>query len=125
MSPVLLANENKPWALKVTHINREQLKRPKTLSADMADRDFLTDFFAGRHPIKVSSSPDLMEAEVQVSQITEDGEIKKRPIREIKKVISFNGERLVPENYTSDFSQTFRSKQEDMFSGLEDDSEER
>jgi len=40
-------------------------------------------------------------------------------------VISFNGERLVPENYTSDFSQTFRSKQEDMFSGLEDDSEER
>ena len=85
MSPVLLANENKPWALKVTHINREQLKRPKTLSADMADRDFLTDFFAGRHPIKVSSSPDLMEAEVQVSQITEDGEIKKGQSEKSKK----------------------------------------
>ena len=40
-------------------------------------------------------------------------------------MISFNGERLVPENYTSDFAQTFRSKQEDIFSGLEDDSEER
>jgi len=85
LSPVLLANENKPWALKVTHINREQLKRPKTLSADMADRDFLTDFFAGRHPIKVSSSPDLMEAEVQVSQITEDGEIKKGQSEKSKK----------------------------------------
>lgn len=124
LSPVLLANENKPWALKATHINMTQLKKPKTLSATMADKDFLIDFFAGHHPVKVSSSPDLMEAEIQVSQITEDGEIKKRPVKEIRKVISFNGERLVPENYSFDFSKTLKSEHEDMFSGLDDDGEE-
>jgi len=124
LSPVLLANESKPWALKVTHINMTQLKKPKTLSAKMTDKDFLMNFFAGRHPVKVSSSPELMEAEVQVSQITEDGEIKKRPVKEIRKVISFNGERLVPENYSIDYFQTFRSEQREMFSRLDDDSEE-
>lgn len=124
LSPVLLANENKPWALKATHINMMQLTKPRTISANMVDRDFLIDFFAGHHPVKVSSSPDLMEAEVQVSQITEDGEIKKRPVKEIRKVVSFNGERLVPENYSVDYSQTFRSEQEDMFSGLGQDIEE-
>lgn len=123
LSPVLLANESKPWALKATHINMTQLKKPKTLSATMTDRDFLMDFFAGRHPVKISSSPDLMEAEVQVSQITEDGEITKRPVKEIRKVIFFNGERLVPENYSFDYSQTLKSERDDMFSGLDDDGE--
>jgi hypothetical protein len=110
LSPVLLANETKPWASKATHINMTQLKKPKTLSAAMANKDFLMDFFAGRHPVKISLSRDLMEAKAQVSQITEDGEIKKRPVKEIRKVISFNGERLVPENYSFDYSQTFRSE---------------
>ena len=74
--------------------------------------------------IQQSSSPDLMEAEVQVSQITEDGEIKKRPVKEIKRVISFNGARLVPENYSFDHSQKSKSEEDDMFSGLDDDGEE-
>lgn len=124
LSPVLLANENKPWALKATHINMTKLKKLKTLSAMMTDRNFLKDFFAGQHPVKKPSSVNSMEAEVQVSQITEGGKIKKRPFREIKKVISFNGERLVSENYRFDCSQTLKSKQDDMFSGLDDDGEE-
>ena len=50
--------------------------------------------------------------------------LKKKPVKEIRKVISFNGERLVPENYSFDHSQTLKSEQDDMFSGLEDDGEE-
>jgi len=47
--------------------------------------------------------------------------LKKRPVKEIRKVISFNGERLVPESHSFDYSQTLKSEQEDMFSGLGDD----
>ena len=84
----------------------------------MVDEDFLKDFFAGHHPFKISS---IIEAEVQEFRSTEGGEIKKRPVKEIRKVISFNGERLVPESYSFDYSQTLKSEQEDMFSGLGDD----
>jgi len=34
-----------------------------------------------------------------ITQLSEDGEIKSKPVHEIIKVMSFDGKRLVPEDY--------------------------
>ena len=127
VSPVLLEHENRQWAIKVTHEDKNRLNKPKLISAHLDDEEFARDFFAGKHPVKDSDAPDSIEVEILISKVTKDGKTKGGRIREIKKVILFKDERLVDEEYKVGTASKIppNPNQDDLFSRLEDESEDK
>ena len=125
VSPVLLKHENRQWTIMITHEGNNKLSKPKKISAHLDDEEFARDFFAGKHPVKDTDGPDLIEAEISTSQVTKDGKIKSRPVRQITKVISFKGERLVDKEYEVETTSKIPPNQGDIFSRSEDESEDK
>ena len=51
-----------------------------------------------------------------MSQVTRDGRVVNKSLKQIKKVISCNGERLVPDDYEIGAASEFFPKPDDLFS---------
>ena len=115
-SSVVLEGTERQWVIRVTHVGLNQVKKSFELPAYLEDADFASDLFKGKHPVREDAEPDAIEVEILVSQVTRDGEIVNKRLRQIKKVISFKGERLVPDDYEIGSASEFYPKPDDLFS---------
>ena len=115
-SSVVLEGTERQWAIRVTHSGLNMVKKSYELSAYLEDNDFAADLFKGRHPVREDAKPDAIEVEILVSQVTRDGEIVNKSLKQIKKVISFKGERLVANDYEIGSASEFFPKPDDLFS---------
>lgn len=114
-SPVTLEGEERQWAIRVTYAGQNKVKNPYVISAYLMDDDFATDLFKGKHPVREDPKPDAIEVEILVSQVTRDGKIVNKSMKQIKKVISFKGERLVGDDYEIGSASYFTPEQNDLF----------
>ncbi|MCE2517263.1 MAG: hypothetical protein J4F41_05360 [Alphaproteobacteria bacterium] len=99
LKPVMLANQKATWEILYTTVDGQLLKTPKVFNGFMEDTDFSSNFYYGDTSRKWPPEGVKIEVEVLITQLTEAGEIKSKPVHEITKVISFDGERLVPSSY--------------------------
>ena len=85
------------------------------------DDGFAADLFKGHHPVREDSKPDAIEVEILVSQVTRDGKVVNKSMKQITKVISFKGERLVAEDYEIGSASDFYPELDDLFSSKSED----
>ena len=115
-SSVVLEGTERQWAIRVTHSGQNRVKKPYEISAYLVDEDFAADLFDGRHPVREDAQPDAIEVEVLVSQVTRDGKMVNKSMKQITKVISFKGERLVADDYEIGSASELFPEQDDLFS---------
>lgn len=123
-SSVVLEGTARQWAIRVTHSGQNKVDKPYEISAYLFDDDFAADLFKGHHPVREDAQPDAIEVEILVSKVTRDGKVVNKSMKQITKVISFKGERLVADDYEIGSASDFNPEQVDMFSGLDNDAEE-
>ena len=115
-SSVVLEGTERQWAIRVTHSGQNRVKKLYEISAYLVDEDFATDLFKGHHPVREDAQPDAIEVEVLVSQVTRDGKVVNKSMKQITKVISFKGKRLVADDYEIGSASEFFPEQDDLFS---------
>ena len=99
LKPVMIPNTRATWEILYTSANNKLLKRSKIFNGFMEDEDFSSKFHYGDTRRIWPPEGLKIEVEALITQFSEDGEIKPKPLHEIIKVISFNGTRLVPKDY--------------------------
>ncbi|NBR40009.1 MAG: hypothetical protein EBT93_11435 [Alphaproteobacteria bacterium] len=72
-------------------------------------------------PISSYTRSDAIEVEILVSQVTRDGKVVNKSMKQITKVISFKGERLVAEDYEIGSASDFYPELDDLFSSKSED----
>ncbi len=120
-SSVVLEGTERQWAIRVAHSGQNKVKKPYEISAYLVDDDFATDLFKGHHPVREDAQPDAIEVEILVSQVTRDGKVVNKSMKQITKVISFKGERLVADDYEVGSASDFYPELDDLFSSKSGD----
>jgi len=99
LKPVMIPNTRATWEILYTSSNNKLLKKPKIFNGFMEDEDFSSKFHYGDTRRAWPPEGIKIEVEALITQLSEDGEIKSKPLKEIIKVLSFDGKRLVPKDY--------------------------
>lgn len=120
-SSVVLEGTERQWAIRVTHSGKNKVKKLYEITAYLVDDGFAADLFKGHHPVREDSKPDAIEVEILVSQVTRDGKVVNKSMKQITKVISFKGERLVAEDYEIGSASDFYPELDDLFSSKSED----